>query len=405
MPVEFAVAKRAPVSEQILVVGNLIGAATVQVVPRVNGRLSDVNVKLGDSVRRGQTIAKVEDSEIQEQVRQAQAAHKVAEATVRQRDADLKLAKTNKDRSESLYKRQLLPQQTYDDTVARLEAAQAQNDLANAQFDQARARLEELKITLQNTIIASPVDGFVSKRFSDAGAFVGPNSPVAAVVDIRTVRMVANLVEKDMKRVPAGTSAAVEVDAFPGEKFAGRVSRVAPVFDPATRTAEMEIEIPNSDYRLKPGMYSRVVLTVDSRPNALTVPRNALVEVEGKPGVFITSAGRESGGQGARGQHPVQPASAPGANSGDATGGNAANGGSPPGGSTLTVKFIPVETGIRDGEHIEIKSGLNEGARVITTGAGALKDGDRVVAASTDTRSRGERANREGAAQRQGSDK
>jgi multidrug efflux pump subunit AcrA (membrane-fusion protein) len=74
MPVEFAVVKRAPVAEQILVVGNLIGAATVQVVPRVNGRLAAVNVQLGDSVRRGQTVAKVEDMEIQEQVRQAEAA-------------------------------------------------------------------------------------------------------------------------------------------------------------------------------------------------------------------------------------------------------------------------------------------------------------------------------------------
>src|SRR5215204_4612363 len=97
MPVEFAVVKRAPVAEEILVVGNLIGAATVQVVPRVNGRLATVNVQLGDSVRRGQTVAKVEDQEIQEQVRQQEAAYKVSEATIRQRDADLKLAKTNKD--------------------------------------------------------------------------------------------------------------------------------------------------------------------------------------------------------------------------------------------------------------------------------------------------------------------
>ena len=400
MPVEFAVVKRAPVAEQILVVGNLIGAATVQVVPRVNGRLATVNVQLGDSVRRGQTIAKVEDLEIQEQVRQAEAAYKVAEATIRQRDADLKLAKTNKDRSESLYKRQLLPQQTYDDTVARLEAAQAQNDLANAQFDQAKARLEELKITLQNTIIQSPVDGFVSKRFSDPGAFVGPNSPVAAVVDIRTVRMVANLVEKDMKRVPVGTQAAVEVDAFPGERFAGRVSRVAPVFDPATRTAEMEIEIPNGSYRLKPGMYSRVSLTVDSRPNALTIPRNALVELDGKPGVFIAASGGSGGGrsqgqgqqgQGSGGQAPAERASGTGG-----SGGQGPSQGAP----SLTAKFLPVEIGIRDGEHIEVTSGLNDGARVITTGAGALKDGDRIAAAGGDGRSgRSERANREGSGQ------
>lgn len=409
MPVEFATVKRAPVSEQILVVGNLIGAATVQVVPRVNGRLASVVVQLGDSVRRGQTVAKVEDLEIQEQVRQAEAAFKVAQATIRQRDADLKLARTNKERSESLYTRQLLPQQTYDDTVARLEAAQAQNDLANAQFEQAKARLEELKITLQNTIIASPVDGFVSKRFSDTGAFVGPNSPVVAVVDIRNVRMVANLVEKDSKRVPAGTAAAVEVDAFPGEKFAGRVSRVAPVFDPATRTAEMEIEIPNGNYRLKPGMYARVQLTVDSRANALTVPRNALVELDGKPGVFIaTGGGGGSRGQGegatpGQGQRQGQgQGTAPTTGAAPAPGQGQGQGGA----ATMTAKFLPVQTGIRDGEHIEITSGLQDGARVITTGAGALKDGDRIVAATPEGRGgregRGERANREGP-QREGS--
>jgi RND family efflux transporter MFP subunit len=356
MPVEFAVVKRAPVKEQILIVGNLIGAATVQVVPRVNGRLQVVHVKLGDPVRRGQIIAKVEDNEIQEQVRQAEASFKVGQATIRQREADLKLAQTNLDRSRSLVDRQLLPQQAFDDVEARHQSAVAQLDLARAQFEQAKARLEELRITLGNTSIPSPVDGFVGKRFVDAGAFVGPNAPVASVVDIRTVRMVANLVEKDVKRVPAGTNAAVEVDAFPGEQFSGRVSRVAPVFDPATRTAEMEIEVPNAAFRLKPGMYARVHLTLDSRENALTVPRNAVIDVEGRSGVFIAApapAGTAGGGQAQQGP------------------------------SVMTARFVPVQTGIRDGEHIEVKSGIQDGARVITTGAGALKDGDRIVAAGT----------------------
>jgi RND family efflux transporter MFP subunit len=412
MPVEFAVAKRAPVSEQMLIVGNLIGAATVQVVPRVNGRLASVAVKLGDSVRRGQMIAKVEDMEIQEQVRQAEAALQVSKATIGQRNADLKLATTNRDRSKSLYDRQLLPQQTYDDTEARYQAAMAQTDLAQAQFDQATARLEELKITLANTIIASPVDGFVGKRFLDPGASVGPNSPVASVVDIRTVRMVANLVERDSKRVPPGTNAAVEVDAFPGEKFQGRVSRVAPVFDPATRTAEMEIEIPNSNYRLKPGMYARVQLTVDSNANALTVPRNALVEIDGKPGVFIASSGGGGGRGGGQGGGQASAAKAEGQGT---AGQKPAESQGQQGPSAMTAKFLPVQTGIRDGEHIEITSGLQDGTRVITTGAGALKDGDRIVAATpADGRGRGregrggeggERANREGPGPRQGSDR
>ena len=359
MPVEFAAVSRGNVAERVTIVGNLIGAATVEAVPRVNGRLQSVNVRLGDSVRRGQPIAKVEDREIQEQVNQAEAAFKVSQATIRQREADLKLAQTNLERNRTLLEREILPRQTFDDSEARHQAAVAQLDLARAQFEQSKSRLDELKINLSNTVIASPVDGFVGKRYLDPGASVSPNVPVASIVDIRTVRMVANVVEKDVKRLSVGMPAQIEVDAFPGEKFTGRVARIAPVFDPQTRTAEMEIEIPNAGYRLKPGMYSRVDLTIDSRENAMTVPSNAVVEVQGKTGVFVAST---AGPQ-------------PAANTG-ATGAPGA------GGAAMTAKFQPVQVGIRQGEQVEITSGLTEGARVITTGATALKDGDRIVASN-----------------------
>jgi RND family efflux transporter MFP subunit len=332
MTVEIASTRRETVSEQVTVVGNLIGAATVEVVPKVSGRLQSISVRLGDSVRKGQTIAKVEDQEVREQVRQAEASFEVSRATVRQREADLKFAETNLDRSRSLFERQLLPRQTLDDAEARYQASVAQLDLARAQFQQAQARLEELRITLANTTVPSPVDGFVAKRNLDPGAYASQNAPVVSVVDISTVRLVANLVERDLKRVQVGTAAAVEVDAFPGETFSGRISRIAPVFDPATRTAEMEIEVPNRSGRLKPGMYARVVLTVDTRQNALVVPRNAVVDVEGKRGVFVPQENR--------------------------------------------AQFRQVQTGLQDETRVEITGGLSEGSRVITTGALALRDGD-----------------------------
>lgn len=356
MPVEFAPVTRSDIAERVTIVGNLIGAATVEAVPRVNGRLAAVHVKLGDAVRKGQPLAQVEDREIREQVRQQEAAFKVAEATIRQREADLKLAETNLARNRSLLERNLLPRQTFDDTEARYQAATAQLDLARAQFEQSKARLDELKINLSNTVIASPVDGFIGKRYLDPGAAVSPNAPVASVVAIRTVRMVANVIEKDVRRLHVGMPAQVEVDAFPGEKFMGKVARLAPVFDPQTRTAEMEIEVPNPGFRLKPGMYARVDLTVDSRQNALTVPTNAVVRFDGKTGVFVA------------GSAPQQ-ASNPPAQQGGA--------------QNLTAKFQPVDTGIRDGEQVEITSGLQDGVRVITTGATALKDGDKIVAANT----------------------
>ena len=356
MPVEFAAVTRGPVAERVTIVGNLIGAATVEAVPRVNGRLQAVHVKLGDSVRRGQAIAKVEDREIREQVNQAEAAFKVSAATIRQREADLKLAQTNLERNRTLVERQLLPRQTYDDTEARHQAALAQLDLARAQFEQSKSRLDELKINLGNTVISSPVDGFVGKRYLDPGASVSPNVPVASIVDIRTVRMVANVVEKDVKRLTVGMPANVEVDAFPGEKFIGRLARIAPVFDPQTRTAEMEIEVPNRGYRLKPGMYARVDLTVESRENALTVPSTAVVDLQGKTGVFVASGGGAPPG-GAAPPQGAQP-------------------------TPMTAKFQPVEIGIRQAEQVEITAGVTAGTRVITTGATALKDGDRIVAAT-----------------------
>lgn len=337
MPVELTPAKRADVAAYVTVVGNLIGAATVEVVPKTNGRLESVSVRLGDPVRRGQVVAQLEDNEIQEQVRQAEAAYEVSGASIRQREADVKFNEANFERSKNLYARQLIPKQTMDDADLKYQAAIAQLDLAKAQFQQSKARLDELKLNLANTIVRSPVDGFIGKRYLDPGASVGPNNPVASVVDIHFVRLVVNLVEKDLKQITAGKPAVVEVDAYPGETFGGKVARVAPVLDPATRTAQMEVEIQNASGRLKPGMYARVKLTVDQKAGALVVPRTAVMTFEGKKGVFVAS--------------------------------------------NNTAKFLPVETGIEQDEIVEVVKGLDEGVRVITTGAQALKDGDRIVMA------------------------
>jgi len=336
MSVELTSVKRGEMSEQMTVVGNLIGAATVEAVPKVAGRLEGVSVRLGDRVSRGQQLAKVEDHELREQIRQAEASYQVSAATIRQREADLNLAKSNLDRSKNLFDRQLIPKQTYDDADARYQAAAAQLDLAKAQHSQADARLDELKINLSNTVISSPVNGFVAKRMLDPGAWVTPNSAFLSIVDIGVVRIVANVVEKDLRRITAGQQTAVEVDAFPGEKFTGRVARVAPVLDPATRTAQIEVEIQNSQFRLKPGMYARVDFTVERRANALIIPANALVDVQGKRGVFRPAEGD-------------------------------------------IAKFQPIEVGLMDEKQIEIASGLSEGDRIVTTGAAALKDGDKIV--------------------------
>jgi len=337
MTVEMAPATRHEIVDYVGVVGNLIGETTVDVVPRVAGRVESASVQLGDRVAKGQQIAKIEDREIREQINEAEASLAVNQATLTQRENDAHALATTLERIRAQHKAGLLSQQVLDDAEARQVAAQSQVTAAKAQMAQTRARIDGFKITLSNTSILSPVDGFVSRRMLDPGAFAGANTPILSVVAINTVRLVASVVEKDFKRIHQGVPAVVAVDTFPGEQFRGQVSRVAPVFDPATRTAQIEIEVPNPGYRLKPGMYARVQLTVERRTNALTVPRNALVDMSGRRGVFVVEE--------------------------------------------QTARFQEVRTGLQDAERVEVLDGVVEGQRVVTTGALALRDGDRVMLA------------------------
>jgi RND family efflux transporter MFP subunit len=334
MTVEVAPVARHEIAEYITVVGNLIGESTVDVVPRLAGRIEAVNVRMGDRVTKGQVVAKMDDRDIREQVSQAEANLEVNNATVRTRESDLKASEIVLSRQKTMMMSGLTTKQNLDDADARYNSALAQLDVAKAQTTQTRARIEELKITLGNTNVVSPVDGFVGRRNLDPGAFAGNNAPLVSVVAIGTVRLVANLVEKDFRRVVTGMPAVVEVDAFPGEKFTGKVSRVSPSFDPATRTAPMEIEVPNPGYRLKPGMYARVSLTIDRQADALVVPRSAIVDTEGKRGVYLLDQG--------------------------------------------VARFRTVTTGLQDAARVQILGGVDEGARVVTIGALAIKDGDRV---------------------------
>lgn len=335
MTVELAPVTRQEVIDYITVVGNLVGEATVDVVPRVAGRIENMPVKLGDRVGKGQLVAKIEDREIREQINQAQATLDVNKANVAQRENEVQLQQIALERAKTSFEKGLTARQILEDAEARYNASVSALNVAKAQQSQTQFRIDELKITMSNTSVVSPTAGFVSRRMLDQGAFANANTVLLTVVDINTVRLVANLVEKGFKKVVPGVEAKVQVDTFPGEDFTGKVSRVAPVFDPATRTAQMEIEVPNPGFRLKPGMYARVRLTVERRPNALTVPRNAVVDLDGKRGVFLVNEG--------------------------------------------VAKFMAVSTGLTDGERMEILSGIDESQRVITTGALAVRDGDRVA--------------------------
>jgi RND family efflux transporter MFP subunit len=332
--VESAVATEGALSESVQLVGSLRPIAEVQVMSKISGRVEQVLVDVGDPVRAGQLIAIVEDREIRQQLQQAEASLAVTQASIRQREAELQNYQRQVQRFQELFDQSLISRQELEDVTTRKQTAQAQLQLSRAQFRQSEAMLNQYKINLENTRSYAPMDGLVSNRSLHPGALVSSNTPIVSLVDLSILRVVVNLVEKDVVRVRRGDRADVSVDAFPGRAFSGEVRRVSPVLDPATRTGEVEIQVANGALDLRAEMFARVSLELGSQSRKIVIPREAMVYQGNQGGVFVLE-------------------------------GNVAH-------------FRPIRTGAAQQTMVEIVDGLEKGEEVVTIGASLLKDGDRV---------------------------
>ena len=332
--VEISKVRLGPLSEKVFLVGALKPIAQVDVVSKMTGRIDQLNAEIGDWVRKGTLIAKVDEDEVRQQVNRAAAALEVAKASLSQKQTDLEILKKELDRTVELHENQLIPRRDLDTAEARYRGAIAQEKLAEAQIDQAQAELRELRVRLDNTRILAPISGLVGKRHLDNGALVNPSMPVVSLVDLSTMVMEINAPEKDLVKIRAGLEANIVLDAYPEQKFKGRVIRLSPILDPATRTGSVEIEVPNPKMMLKAEMFARVELDLGTRHNTLLVPREALVSHDQQRGVFKL-------------QDDI-------------------------------ARFQPVDAGVTQGGDVEVISGLKEGEAVITLGVNLVKNGDKV---------------------------
>jgi RND family efflux transporter MFP subunit len=332
--VEISKVRLGPLSEKVFLVGALKPIAQVDVVSKMTGRIDQLSAEIGDWVQKGTLIAKVDEDEVRQQVNRAAAALEVAKASLSQKQTELEILKKELDRTVELHENQLIPRRDLDTAEARYRGAIAQEKLAEAQIDQAQAELRELRVRLDNTRILAPISGLVGKRHLDNGALVNPSMPVVSLVDLSTMVMEINAPEKDLVKIHAGLEANIVLDAYPEQKFKGRVIRLSPILDPATRTGSVEIEVPNPKMMLKAEMFARVELDLGTRHNTLLVPREALVNHDQQRGVFKL-------------QDDI-------------------------------ARFQPVDAGVTQGGDVEVISGLKEGEAVITLGVNLVKNGDRV---------------------------
>jgi len=279
--------------------GEVSALDAVDVVPEVSGRLERLRlpdgalIEEGVKVQKGEVVAVIERDRYEAAVKSAEAAVAVARASYERAKVNLADARREKDRWTGLLEGGAGTDQQLDRAVTAFERTQAELNLAQAQIKQAEAALEQMNVNLDEATIEAPFSGVVSRKYVDEGAYVGPATPLFKLVDIHQVEITGGVTDRHYPKLRVGeTRAELEVDAYPGEKFTGCLSRVRPELDRVTRTVAVTICVPNEDGRLKPGMYARIKLVLEERNHVPLVPDEALISFQGETRVYVVNQGK-----------------------------------------------------------------------------------------------------------------
>ncbi len=345
VPVEVANAARNPISASYSGTASLISDHEAQVTSKASGVLMKLHVEEGMTVHEGQALAELDD---------ASAVASVAQAEAQMHKADATFAY-----AEQSIKKQLISKREYD---------QANFDMLSQ-----RAAYQTAKLQLTYTRIVAPVSGVIAERSAKLGNLIQVNQNMFRIVGMDPLQAVLNVPERQLGILKPGQAVQLEADALPGKKFAGNILRIAPVVDSASGTFRVTCEFRDKSSVLKPGMFGRIEIVYDHREDALTVPRSALIEEDGETAVFVVekapppvvAPAKDSTGKAAAKPADAKTAAVPAPDS-------------------LVAHRKLVKIGYSDGDKIEIRSGLDEGASVITVGHNAVRDGTAVQVLDTD---------------------
>lgn len=315
-------ASKQAIGHDIVVTGSVVAWQDLSIGTEITGlKVVAVPVEEGDSVKRGQLLAQIDDTVISAQFRQA-------EAGVREAQANLKFAEAENVRAKDLVARGNISAQSAQDRETKLFAAAAKLAMAEAQRDEMKARLVA-------TRIVAPADGYISKRSILIGDVVAAGREAFRMVRDSKLELDAQIPETDLGLIQVNQKVRVAQENL--TPIVGTVRAIAPTVDPKTRLGVVHIALPQGS-PLKPGMFARAEIQT-SQGVAVAVPDSAVIWRDGKAGVFVI-------------------------------------------GQRNHVILRTVRAGARQNGWVQIAEGLDAGEHVITTGAGFLHDGD-VVAVQT----------------------
>lgn len=302
IPVEIAAARSGEISAYYSSTATLEAEEEAMVVAKVRGIVQQLNVEEGDWVQTGDVLAQLEDEQLELEAERAK-------ATMDRLNNDLK-------RKEELFQKNLISAQEFENAKYEYQAQKSAYELAMLQ--------------IKHSKIKAPISGVISDRMIKVGNMINTDQEVFKITDFDPLLAVLNVPEHEMSKIQKGQRTLIEVDAVEGKVFEGRVLRMSPIVNPETGTFEVTVSIQDESRKLKPGMFSRVRIVYDTHPNALMIPKNAIMSEDGISSVYVIN-------------------------------------------NSMAYRR-PVNTGYINGNDIEILDGLSPADTVVTVGQSSLQD-------------------------------
>jgi RND family efflux transporter MFP subunit len=348
--------RRAPLSNTLSIAGEFLPYQEVELHAKVAGYIKNINVDIGDRVHTGQVLAVLEIPELTAELQAARAGVRHSQEEITRAQNEVSRAEADhaalhaaaarlKQASEA--RPGLIAEQELDNTMAKDRSAEAQVEAAKSALAASRQQLEVSQADQQHyaalseySRITAPFDGVVTWRYADTGSLIQAGTsnvssmPVVKLSQVSVLRLRIPVPESLAGSVRDGEPADIRVKAT-DKHFSGKIIRSTDSLDRSTRTMQVEVDVPNGDYKLTPGMYADVSLRVQNDPNALTLPLQAINRGADKTTVLLVN-------------------------------------------SQNHVEQREIHTGIEGSDRIQILSGLNEGDRVIVGNLGAYRPGQHV---------------------------
>jgi RND family efflux transporter MFP subunit len=281
VPVRVATPRRAPANVDTTLPGSVEALQETTVYARVSGYVKRWLVDIGDVVKEGQLLAEIDTPELEQQLAQARASLAQAKAGLAQASANAELARVTANRYEKLTPAGVTSQQDVDDKRAGLDVAVANVAAAEAAIKSGEANVQRLVALKEFQRVVAPFDGIVTARPTEVGQMVtastGQGQALFRVAKVDPIRVFIHVPQTWAPSVRVGQEAKLGIREYPNRTFVGKVTRMAKALDMGTRTMLTEVDVPNEDRALFPGMYAQVTLATAGMEGALLVPSTALI--------------------------------------------------------------------------------------------------------------------------------